>query len=173
MAHDRRTSGASARELASHPWKFECDRQGCFYVVCADSEREAEFERYAHACPRKGGPMGPSVIQQAWAQLDDEVDEIMKLTPVVEAEKRLGGYEATPAVWARRRGLAEMKARARGKSEILALIMSPIFTTADEISAEAGQRYAARLMGLTRQTPGTDPATAAHDLRDALERRQS
>lgn len=117
--------------------------------------------------------MGLSAIQKAWEQLDAQVDEIVALAPLVDAERLLRGDQATAAVWAKRRQLAEMKAAARGKAEILALIMEPIFTTADEISTEAGLRYDARRRGVEHHTPGTNPATAAQDLKAALERSAS
>jgi hypothetical protein len=84
-----------------------------------------------------------TIIEQAWTQLDTEVDEIMALTTKVGRGEHDFEYD-----------LAFAKAAARGKAEILALLTTPFFTTADEISAEAGRRYQARQAGVDPQTPG-------------------
>jgi hypothetical protein len=86
-----------------------------------------------------------SVIRQAWEQLDEQVDEIMELTAKAEA----AGFDKVIEV-----ALERAKARARGKAEILALIMAPYYESAEEISAEAGQRWAARKNGTEHTTKG-------------------
>jgi hypothetical protein len=85
-----------------------------------------------------------SVIRQAWEQLDEQVDEIMELTTQIRAH-----YQ--PVLSAR---LETAQARARGKAEILALIMAPYYESAEEISAEAGARWAARKNGTEHTTKG-------------------
>jgi dsDNA-binding SOS-regulon protein len=78
-----------------------------------------------------------SVIRQAWEQLDEQVDEIMELTAKAEA----AGFDKVIEV-----ALERAKARA--------LIMAPYSESAEEISAEAGQRWAARKNGTEHTTKG-------------------
>ena len=133
-----RTDGASPAELAAHPWRFTCEVDGCFYNVCADSEDEAEMLRYSHGCPRRGsGDMGKSIIERAWEQLDAQVDEILTLAS--DSDVNINPTLAN--------ALEVAKARARGKAEVLALLMVPHYPTADAVAEEAGRRAAARQAG--------------------------
>ena len=86
------------------------------------------------------------VSQRAWKQLDDEVDAIMAAAP--------GELDQ-----------AYMQQRARGKAEILALVMNigwPLAwkgATADDISTEAGRRATMRRAGREYGTIGVESST--------------
>jgi hypothetical protein len=91
------------------------------------------------------------VSQRAWKQLDDEVDAIMAFAdPITEEDAA---------------DLDRLKARARGKAEILAVVMNigwPLAwkgATADDISAEAGRRAAMRRAGGEYGTIGVESST--------------
>lgn len=160
-----------AADLERRPYVADCQVDGCYYTVACTTIAEAWREKISHRCPRKGDPMnaGPSIIEQAWAQLDAQVDEIYRLGD----EANQYGLDGDP-------GLAEetyremlvAKARARGKAEILALLMAPYYATADEISVEAAARAQARATGQRHRTLGLDPAKASLDL-DLAERRRA
>lgn len=75
-------------------------------------------------------------LHEGWAQLDREVDEIM--------EAMNSGADAST--------ILHLKARSRGKAEVLVLFMPHPFDTADDISKEAGLRWQARQNGEVRQT---------------------
>lgn len=137
----------SEAERARHPWAYACDKPDCHYTVAADTERLAEHERYTHACPRKGAPMGKSILEKMWDQLDADVDLLFR-SPV-EEQKIVG-------------------ARAQARCEAIALVMDPILRDRDEVWHEAYQRLVARQEGREHITPGLNPATAAADLKRAL-----
>lgn len=153
----------SPAEIERRPWQFTCDKPGCFYGVSAPNQHVAEYERWSHACPRKEGPMGSSIIEQAWAQLDSQVDAIMGLMTLCQRAEA----EQVPHVQLREQ-LTVAQAKARGKAEILALMMTPIFADADAVAAESALRWQARQQGQVRQTPGVDPATAGHVMSEAV-----
>lgn len=93
-------------------------------------------------------------IRAAWAQLDVATDEIVRLMGLI---KRMEGMEDNPApgfIESFQRDLDLEKARARGKAEILALIMPAPLNTAEAVSKEAGLRFQARQQGKERDTPG-------------------
>lgn len=75
-------------------------------------------------------------LHEGWAQLDREVDAIMEATAS-------GASDST---------LLPMKARSRGKAEVLVLFMPHPFDTADDIAKEAYLRWQARQNGEARQT---------------------
>lgn len=93
------------------------------------------------------------VSQRAWKQLDDEVDAIAELAAKA-AQAHEFEYDLTFA-----------KARARGKAEILAVVMDigwPLAwkgATADDISAEAGRRATMRRAGREYGTIGVESST--------------
>lgn len=91
-------------------------------------------------------------IRAAWAQLDVATDEIVrlmalikKMEAVAEPAYMIAGFE---------NDLALEKAKARGKAEILALIMPAPLNTPEAVSKEAGLRFQARQQGKERDTPG-------------------
>lgn len=90
-------------------------------------------------------------IRKAWEQLDVAVDEIARLTAQVQEIKAAGDPRLAATF---ERDLLVEKAKARGKAEILALIMPAPLNTADAISAEAGVRHAAKQAGKQHETPG-------------------
>lgn len=91
------------------------------------------------------------VSQRAWKQLDDEVDRIMAYTGELTDEDVAD--------------LDHLKARARGKAEILALVMNigwPLAwkgATAEEISTESGRRATMRRAGREYGTIGVESST--------------
>lgn len=100
-------------------------------------------------------PAGKSIIQTAWEQLDDQVLEIIELTPLVEECRRTNRPDLAGNI----DKLIAAKARARGKAEILALLTVPHFTTADQVSEESGRRLVAIQRGdASYRTPGLEDA---------------
>lgn len=107
------------------------------------------------------------VIRKGWEQLDAEVDEIVAASADLEVTKN--GPEGT--VYHQR--LEQLKARARGKAEILAYIMNVAYpaawkgATADDISNEAGRRKKYRVGAERYGTVGvewnTNVLTASRD----------
>lgn len=82
-----------------------------------------------------------TLVEKAWAQLDAEVDQIAAeaaKAPTAESEAHI----------------ALLKARARGKAEILFLFMSPHFNSVDEIAVEAARRKQYRDAGAEYTSPG-------------------
>lgn len=78
---------------------------------------------------------GPTLLQRMWDLLDKEMDSIFKYQDKSE------------------QGVFLHKTRARAQAEMIALFMTPHFTTADGIAVEARRRYNARQEG----TPDYDP----------------
>jgi len=130
MSTHLRVGGASEAELLRHPWAFTCDVPGCHYTVCADSQADADRERFIHGCPRNGVTMiGESLLERIFAQLDAQVDNIFRC-----AGGDPGAFEISKAV-------------ARGQAEVIVMICAPHFSTVEEVSAEAGTRHAYRAAG--------------------------
>ena len=95
------------------------------------------------------------VIRKGWEQLDAEVDDIVEGTAMLspsDADARLH----------QEKELEKLKARARGKAEILAYIMNVAYpaawkgATADDISNEAGRRKKYRVGGESYGTVGVE-----------------
>lgn len=103
----------------------------------------------------------PSIIQRIWKQLDDELDEIIDIT---NQRALAETHDVDPGVEDLDLALATAKGRARGKAEALALMMTPHFTTADEISTEASKRKWYRDNGQEYRTPGLAGGTLGVDL---------
>lgn len=88
-------------------------------------------------------------LDEAWRQLDAEVDQIVNVADALKTEGDIDGAQTGT--------LVELKARARGKAEILAVFMTlygarghdeaAFEWTADEVSTEAGKRRAMRTRG--------------------------
>lgn len=88
-------------------------------------------------------------LDEAWRQLDAEVDQIVNVADALNTEGDIDGAQTGT--------LVELKARARGKAEILAVFMTlygargydeeAFEWTADEVSTEAGKRRAMRTRG--------------------------
>lgn len=90
-------------------------------------------------------------IRAAWAQLDVAVDEVVRLNGMVERCGQDGDVEMAASF---EHDLIVEKARARGKAEILALIMPAPLNSPEAVSKEAGLRFQARQQGKERDTPG-------------------
>lgn len=118
-------------------------------------------------------PAGPSIIQQIWNQLDEEVDEIIDIATQKERVALQAASEPTPHAADTIRlaelnvALATAKGRARGKAEALALLMPPYFRTADEISQESMVRKAHRDAGQPYVSPGLSRGNLGHRLQHA------
>ena len=88
-------------------------------------------------------------LDEAWRQLDAEVDQIVNVADALKTEGDIDGAQTGT--------LVELKARARGKAEILAVFMTlygargydeaAFEWTADDVSTEAGKRRAMRTRG--------------------------
>jgi hypothetical protein len=88
-------------------------------------------------------------IHAGWEQLDREVAAILSLSERLKLDttgQGLGDREQASY------DLGQMKARSRGKAELLALFMPHPLNTADAISAEALERWKAHQNGEVRQT---------------------
>lgn len=83
-------------------------------------------------------------LHEGWAQLDREVDQIMNVAEGLRTEGDVDG--------ATERNLEVLKARSRGKAEVLVLFMPHPFDTAEDIAKEAWLRWKARQDGEVRQT---------------------
>lgn len=91
-------------------------------------------------------------LEEAWHQLDEEVDAIVALAEQIKSGEGLDNERALDT-----ENLGRLQARARGKAEILAVFMSLYGAwgynekahkwTADEVSTEAGKRRALRTRG--------------------------
>lgn len=92
-----------------------------------------------------------TIIETAWAQLDEQVAEIMELNA---GQGRARQQDNEDEVVRYSRDLAIARARARGKAEILALLMRPYYSTADEVAAEATRRWDLLRRGETPNTKG-------------------
>lgn len=145
-------------ELARHPWSFRCDRPGCYYGVCAQTEIDADRERFTHGCPRTGGPMGtgPSILQRMWQTMDALMDGYMAIVDTRDTLVAVGAI--TPEVADKLRSLADdcraSAQRAHGVCEMIAIVHAPHLADADAVWAEAVARYTARQSGAYHVTPG-------------------
>lgn len=90
-------------------------------------------------------------IRAAWAQLDVATDECVRLAQTISAA---AANEDGETVRTFRNDLALEQAKAKGKAEILALIMPAPLDTPKAISEEAGRRWQARQKGVEYETPG-------------------
>lgn len=90
-------------------------------------------------------------IRKAWTQLDVAVDEIVRLGDTIKRAKREGDEKMAASF---EKDLLVEKAKARGKAEILALIMPAPLNDPEAVSRESGVRYAARQKGVEHETPG-------------------
>lgn len=88
-------------------------------------------------------------IRKAWAQLDAAVDEVVKISKLL-SDPNISPEDHQDFT----RDLDLVKASAKGKSEILAILMPAPLNTPDAISAEAGKRYQMRTQGKKYETPG-------------------
>lgn len=127
-------------DAQAHPWLVSCDRDGCFYYVCADAEEDGKVKLALHRCPTRGTThqglmMARSLLQQAWAELDELVDKIMD-PDTAPTEKN------------------DLQQQAKGISTVLAIFMVPHFEFPHEISKEAKRRYEARVAGEQYETAG-------------------
>lgn len=110
-------------------------------------------------------------IRKAWEQLDEATDEIVRRQ--THLNSMISAPEQGPAVVDRFRAELDLvKARARGKAEILALIMPAPLHTSEAISQEAGRRWQARQRGVAYGTPGIRlaAATVMDDVGEGTER---
>lgn len=128
----RRESGLiSEAEITRNPWAYQCDAPGCYYTVCAKTEEGAQHIKAEHPCPHQGGTTTISwsitvtLVEQVWKKVDEDMMSLMQPGPGTDF----------PA----------LKARLRAFAEVLAIFMTPHFTTADEIAREAKRRYDNRL----------------------------
>lgn len=88
-------------------------------------------------------------IEKAWEQLDVAVDECARLGKLLQ---EMPEYDVTRKSF--ERDLKLEQAKARGKAEILALLMPAPLNTPEAISREAGQRFAAKRRGEEHHTVG-------------------
>lgn len=127
-------------------WIHVCEEEHCRWRVATVTPFPV-----THKCPWLGGPTryGWSIvltlIEEMWHRLDSIMDEI-QLTPVPERapvrgdnpgedlEKYIGECEF----------LANLKGKARGAAEMIAMFSKPYFKDANEVAREARRRAEAR-----------------------------
>lgn len=137
----RRTEGTW--ETERRPWSVVCDAPHCVYRVSATSIVEATQRLNTHPCPHLGGPttlgysVTLSILEKCWIKLD-----------AVLVELKEGNYDSQPEEKVRLRGVC------RGMAEVIAEFMHPHFTDADQVAAEAGRRYEAKVKGEPYETLG-------------------
>lgn len=107
-------------------------------------------------------------IRKAWKQLDVATDEVVRLMKLIKEMEAAGDREPIRSFEA---DLALEKARARGKAEILALIMPAPLDTPEAVSKEAGVRWSCRQQGIPHETPGLRMVAAT--VMDDVEPRQA
>lgn len=90
-------------------------------------------------------------IRKAWAQLDVATDECIRLGTLIQQMKTAGDHASIPGF---EQDLKLEQAKARGKAEILAILMPAPLDTPEAISREAGHRWNARRQGVAYETPG-------------------
>lgn len=125
------------RPAGTRSWTFVCDRCG---FSATDTGQDGRVMRMVHHRCKEDDM---TILGEAWEQIDAEVKSIYEMI------ERLHGAEPDE-VSELEEELSIRKARAKGKAEILALLMTPFFETADQISEEARLRY----LDPTRDTPG-------------------
>jgi hypothetical protein len=135
-------------DALKYPFIVSCDVDKCFYVVSAATYAEAEEKLNDHSCPFTGGPtkigllVSRTILENAWIKLDALLTTL--LDDNLEPEDKIS-----------------LRNQCRGMAEILALFMSPHFTTGDEVSREAKRRYDSRKAGEDPGTPGLGPVKLA------------
>jgi hypothetical protein len=128
-------------DAAKYPFIVRCDQPGCFYFVSAKNHTEGVTALTTHTCPHTGGPtrqglmMSKTILENAWIKLDALLETI--LDDNLEEEDRKA-----------------LRNQCRGMAEVLAMFMSPHFTTGDEVSREAKRRYNSKKAGEPVETPG-------------------
>lgn len=148
-------------------YRWTCDL--CGYHRASSPLEDTCLIQARHICPED--PLSENmktVILICWEKLDVVMDELMPLAAQSKLDP-LGPGHLTAEGWAR---LDQVKAKARGMAEIMAVWSAPHFRDADAIAHEAAARWQARQAGEERHTRGTVIALAGADARAtyALER---
>jgi hypothetical protein len=91
-------------------------------------------------------------VRKMWGSLDGSLDEVYRLSDLIKQMTAAGEQPAT--VGSFQRDLALEKSKARGKAELLALVMPAPLNDPDAIAREAAARRKARLAGQRHETPG-------------------
>lgn len=134
-----------ADKEAPYPWKFQCQAPLCFYCIVAPTEAILDERIERHPCPWFGGGtttfswgvMSDTYLVPIWKLLDEQVDIIKGDAHDFPTEK----YTAA-------------QNKARGMAQVLAVLMPPFFSSADEIVREAVKRWEKRQAGENYETPG-------------------
>lgn len=130
-------------DVEEYPFLVECHKdKNCFFRVTAETYARAKELDATHPCPSGadityGASMTQSILQKAWAELDELTAKLKS------SEKTDPQYEY-------------YKGRAMGVATVLALFMPPHFTTTEEISREALKRWQAATADppVEHETPG-------------------
>lgn len=109
------------------PFLYECGKDNCFYRVVTQTYKEAQ-EQHKHPCPygatiNFGAGMTQSILEKAWASLDEVVADLKSKREDIDRDF--------------------LRGKARGIAEVLALFMPPHFRTPEDIAREALVRYKA------------------------------
>lgn len=155
VIHVGQSGGPAANSVAGPLWTFVCEQPDCRHRACGETQVDAERALFTHPCPTDPGdptmPAGPSIIEQAWTQLDATTDQIFATKARLDVESERAGTSPEQAVFLAKlkHDLEILKAAAKGKAEILALLCHPKFPDQAAIAKEAGRRYRERQAGAT------------------------
>lgn len=125
-----------------YPWLHECAAELCYRRLTFASREEAERDQRDHACPQVGAKwIGEqptmSILSEAWGALDLKYAEYKsQVKSLPESEK------------------ARLQGEMRGMAEVIAMFMSPFFSTADAVGLEVVRRWKAKASGEQYETPG-------------------
>lgn len=115
-----------------YPWVFTCSRPHCTLRVAVSEPVEPK-----HNCPYSGGTstygwsITVTLVEKMWKSLDSIMDEIALLETNQDDVDDLI-FEAN------------IKGRARGMADMIAIFMHPYFENTNEIAREAQRRLRAR-----------------------------
>lgn len=122
----------------AYPWLHTCDEPWCRWRVTSKTP-----EPLPHRCPWYGGTtriawsITVTLVEQMWHRLDSIMDELA-LLPKNTAEMDPEEYREHEIFE------ANLKGKARGVAEMIAIFMNPHFTDANEVAREAKRRADAR-----------------------------
>lgn len=138
--------------ITQHPheanlWVDQCEEPNCYWSVAVHTPFPA-----GHKCPWAGGitkiawSVTVTLVDQMWHRLDSIMDELALLPAIEEPRENdpnnsvswLSDYIGA------REFEANLKGKARGMAEMIAIFMQPHFNDANEVAREAKRRAEAR-----------------------------
>lgn len=138
--------------ITQHPhesnlWVDRCEAPHCFWSVAVKTPSPVK-----HKCPYAGGltriawSVTVTLVEDMWHRLDSVMDELA-LTP--EPKEPNENDPNNSVSWlsdyiGEREFRANLKGKARGMAEMIAIFMNPHFTDANQVAREAKRRAEAR-----------------------------